>query len=50
MVTSEDVDFIGVFGFEGKEEADCFDTLAASIDVIAQKEVTAVGGHAAILE
>ena len=50
VVTSEDVDFIGVFGFEGKEEAYCFDTLTASIDVIAQKEVTAVGGHAAILE
>ena len=50
VVTSEDVDFIGEFGFEGKEEADCFDTLTTPVDVIAQKEVAAIGRHATVLE
>ena len=50
VVASEDVDFIGVFSFEGEEEADGFYALAASIDVIPQKEVAVVGGHATVLE
>lgn len=50
VVPAQDVDFIGVFDFVGKKEADCLDALASPVDVVAQEQVGMLGREASVLE
>lgn len=50
MVSSEDEEVFGVFDLVREEEADSFEGLLSSIDVVAEEEVVGFRGETAILE
>ena len=50
MVASQEKKVFGIFYFVGEQEADGFQGLLATVDVVAQEQVVGLGWKAAVLE
>lgn len=50
MVTPEDEEVLGILDLVGEKEADGFERLLASVDVIAEEEIVCFGREATVLE
>lgn len=50
VVSSEDEEILGILDLVRKEQADCFERLFASIDIISKEEVVGLGREATVFE
>lgn len=50
VVSSQQKEVLRVFNFVSQQQANCFETLFASINVISQEEVVGIRGETSILE
>lgn len=50
MVATQNEEVLRVLDLVGKEQADGFERLLATVDVVAQEEIVGLGGKAAIFE